>query len=187
MRLFRYTNQANRTKCFGMGFMLLVMTLMATKAQSQVVSSSIAFAIQNTGLTVNGTLSGLKGEINFNPEKYASSVIEVSVPVSSLKTGIEMRDTHLKKEEYFDANKYQEISLKSSFFGKRNDQYLGYFVLTIKGVSRNVTIPFSALSQNGLLILEGEFTMDRLDYKIGGKSLVLSNQVKVKIKVIVKQ
>lgn len=166
-------------------FLLIFGSLKAQQAIS-IVSSELKFSIQNAGVTVNGTLSGLKGEISFDPEKYTTAIIDVSVPVSTIKTGIAMRDAHIKKAEYFDAAKFPEISLKSSFFGKRNNQFIGYFMLTLKGVSKNVSIPFTATIQNGLMVLEGEFAIDRLEYKIGGKSLVMGNEVKVKIKVIVK-
>lgn len=157
------------------------------QSTTNMVSSEIKFSIQNAGLTVNGALSNLSGEINFDPAKLSSSSIDVSVPISSIKTGIEMRDSHLKKEEYFNAAKYADIRLKSSFFVLRNEQYIGYFMLTLKGVSKNITIPFTASMQNGLLVLVGEFTLDRLDYKVGGKSLVMGNEVKVKLLVKVKQ
>jgi polyisoprenoid-binding protein YceI len=60
-------------------------------------------------------------------------------------------------------------------------------MLTLKGVSKNITIPFTASLQNGVLMLVGEFTLDRLDYKVGGKSIVMGNEVKVKLLVKVKQ
>lgn len=171
--------------------MILIVFAFVIKVTGQntttIVSSEIKFSIQNAGLTVNGSLSNLRGEINFDPTKLSNALIDVSVPVSSIKTGIDLRDSHLKKEEYFNAAKYPDIHIKSSFFVLRNEQYIGYFTLTLKGISKNITIPFTASLQNGVWVLAGEFSLKRLDYKVGAKSLVMGNDVKVKILVKVKQ
>src|ERR1700759_210948 len=72
--------------------------------------SEVKFTIKNFGLNTNGTLSGLKGTINFNSSNLSASSFNVTVEVNTINTGVDMRDSHLKKEEFFDAEKYQNIS-----------------------------------------------------------------------------
>jgi polyisoprenoid-binding protein YceI len=156
--------------------MLLVNLSMAQNGL-KVVSSKISFKIKNAGLNVDGTFSGFEGEINFIPEQYKTATIKASINTNTINTGINARDKHLKKEEFFDVVKFPKISMVSSFFGKDGNKYLGYFKLTIKGVTKDVNIPF--IFENN--ILKGDFTLNRLDYNIGGKSFMMNDNVFISI------
>ena len=76
--------------------------------------SKIGFVIKNLGLNVNGTFSGLKGTIVFDSEKLNDSQMEFSVNANSVNTDNEARDKHLRKEEYFDVDKFEFITFKST-------------------------------------------------------------------------
>lgn len=154
---------------------LLIVNLIQAQTSLKVVSANISFKIKNAGLIVSGTLSDLESEINFSPELYKSSSIKASVGVNTINTGIDARDNHLKKEEYFDAIKFPRISLISSFFGKDGNKYIGYFKLTIKGITKDITIPF--IFENNMM--KAEFFVDRKDFNIGGNSLLMANKVMI--------
>ena len=74
-------------------------------------TASVKFYIKNTGLTVDGSLSGLAATVDFNPADLEASNIAASVKVSTIKTGIGARDEHLLKEEYFNAAKFPKIEI----------------------------------------------------------------------------
>lgn len=161
--------------------LLVFIGLHHVMAQSvlNVKSAVIAFKIKNAGLTVNGTLSGFKGEIKFSSEQFKTSSINVSVDANSINTGINSRDNHLKKEEFFDVKNFPLITIKSDFFGKDGQNFKGYFKLTIKGITKDITIPF--IFDNN--IMKGEFTIDRRDFKVGGNSMVMGDKVTISIQV----
>ena len=162
---------------FSFFFILFLLNMNQAQTSLKVLSSNIGFKIKNAGLTVSGTLSNFESEIKFSPDLYKSSSIKASVGVNSINTGIASRDNHLKKEEYFDAKKYPKISIVSSFFGKEGNKYVGYFKLTIKGISKDVTIPFE-FDNN---IMKAEFSIDRRDFNVGGKSLLMGDKVTISI------
>jgi polyisoprenoid-binding protein YceI len=141
----------------------------------KVVSSAITFTIKNAGLTVNGSLSELEAEIKFSPTDYKTSTIKASVSSNTIKTGIDARDNHLKKAEYFDVGNFPKINMESNFFGKENNRFIGYFKLTIKGITKDVTVPFTFENN----VFKGSFTIDRRQFKVGGNSFILSDNVKV--------
>jgi len=156
---------------------LFLINLNQAQTNLKVISSNIGFKIKNAGLNVSGTIGDLESEIFFSPEFYKTSSIKASVGVNSINTGIASRDTHLKKEEYFEAKKFPKISIVSSFFGKEGNKYIGYFKLTIKGITRDITIPFEFENN----IMKAEFSIDRRDFKVGGKSLLLGDKVMISI------
>ena len=145
----------------------------------QAPEAPIHFQITNAGFTVEGTLSGLEARGQFDPAHLAQASIRASVPVSSLQTGVGLRDRHLQKADYFDAARYPAITLQSKSFRRlAAGQYEGLFVLTMKGVSHDVTLPFTVSPTQEL---RGTFRLNRLDYGVGKKSLLLANEVTISI------
>lgn len=165
-------------------FLFFLMSALGSSAQTltTLAKAEISFSIQNAGVTVNGTLGAPSGTIALNPEKIQTSSLELSVQAASIKTGISMRDAHLKKKEYFGVTDFPAIILKSKFFGKQGDIFKGYFLLTLKGITKDVTIPFTLKPEGDKMLAEGSFIINRLDFGVGSKSLVMGNEVKVIVK-----
>ncbi|WP_051295809.1 YceI family protein [Eisenibacter elegans] len=159
---------------------------MQTTAQTtwKVKQSSVTFHIRNAGLRVEGSFSNLKAQLSFEPSQLAQSTIEASIPSNTINTGIAMRDKHLRAADYFDVDKYPTITMKSqSFKALGGQKYSGVFTLTLKGTSKTVTLPFSFRPQEKVAVFEGELTLNRRDYNIGGSSLTLSNDLTVFIRI----
>ena len=73
--------------------------------------SEVSLKIKNFGFNVKGTFSGPNGNIIFNPDSLEASSFDVTVDAKTVNTGIDQRDNHLRKEEYFDAEKYPKFIL----------------------------------------------------------------------------
>ena len=152
-----------------------------------IFDSKINFEIKNAGLLVKGNLGELKGFIRFDPSNFKGSKIRVFVQAKSINTGIESRDKHLKKKEYFDVESFPEIVIESKFFGSSEKGYKGYFLLTMKGISKDIVIPFYYTDKGTFIEMNGEFNLNRLDYGIGEKSFIMADNVKVIIKLKLKE
>lgn len=162
-----------------------LLILLAGNAQAQQYmptdnGSKVQFRIVNHlvfSSTVNGYFKGLKGTIVFNPNDLKASSMDVSVDVNSISTGIGKRDKDLKKEEYFNADKFSVIRIKSSSItaGSRAGNYVLAASLTIKGTTKNISIPFTATPSGNGYLFKGSFSMNRLDYKVGGDNAIDKN------------
>lgn len=140
---------------------------------------SIGFIVKNAGFNVDGSFKGLTYTLKFD-EGGANDVINASVDVSTINTNNNARDKHLRKPDYFDVEKYPKLSLKSVNFTKISaGKYKGTFKLTIKATTKTVEIPFTFNKGT----FEGEVEINRLDYGVGESSWVLSNTVKIKVKI----
>jgi polyisoprenoid-binding protein YceI len=142
-------------------------------------TESVTFTIKNFGINTSGEIKGLKGTIKWDAANPSASLFNMSVDVNTINTGIDMRDAHLKKEEYFNAEKYPVITFISTAVNASN--ITGN--LTIKGVTKPVSFPFTVKPSNGGYLFEGEFAINRKDFGIGGGSVSLSNSVTVNLKV----
>lgn len=148
--------------------------------------SEVSFKIKNFGINVAGKFSGLKGKITFNADDLAASEIEASVNTNTIRTGIDQRDNHLKKEEYFDADKFPEIHfISTKITTSTNKNYLFVFgKLTMKGVTKEISFPFKATKKGDDYLFEGEFKINRRDYNVGSGSITMADELTVHLSVV---
>lgn len=121
-----------------------------------------SYSIKFEGGDPSGEFTGLKGTISFDPNNLASSKFSTSIDVASINTGNGMKNTHAKSEKWFDAEKYPTITFNSSSISKASTGYQATGTLSMHGVEKEVTIPFT-FDNN---IFAGSFEINRLDYNI---------------------
>lgn len=153
--------------------------------------SKVHFVIKNFGINTGGDFTGLKGEITFLPDNLAACKFTVSVAASTVDTDNQMRDKNLVSDEYFDAAKFPTIQLVSTKIDKTNKTDDGFYYfngnITIKGITKNISFPFQAKKIDKDYLFTGNFAIDRIDFGVGEKNIVLSDKVDVSLSVLVKQ
>ena len=120
------------------------------------------YSVKFDGGDPSGEFTGLKGTISFDPNNLASSKFSTSIDVASINTGNGMKNTHAKSEKWFDAEKYPTITFNSSSISKASTGYQATGTLSMHGVEKEVTIPFT-FDNN---VFAGSFEINRLDYNI---------------------
>jgi polyisoprenoid-binding protein YceI len=152
-------------------------------------ASSVKFVIKNFGLTVNGRLSGLEGKINFDPADLKKSLFDVTVEASTINTGMNARDNHLKKKEYLDVEVYPKIHIISTDIlpGSKPGTYIARGKLTLKKTTKDIDIPFKVetLTSGGYKFIGG-FTINRREFNVGSSSISLSDFLTVSLAIITK-
>lgn len=159
-----------------------------TWAQTNHISSgSTKFSVKFVLGTCNGTFDGPKGSAIFNEEKPASSSFDLTVAAASFKTNNNSRDKDMKSEKYFFVTKYPEIKFKSTKVEKSGNGYQATGTLTIREVSKTVTLPFQAKKNtDSSYNLSSKFEVNRLDYHVGEKDWKLKDVVTVELQATVK-
>jgi polyisoprenoid-binding protein YceI len=149
--------------------------------------SSIKFRIKNFGLETGGSFTGLEGTISFDPNDLTKDSLNLSVDAGSINTDNNMRDNHLRKEDYFDVQNYPRIRFVSTRVTVDNNAHFTVSgKLTIKNTTQEITIPFTATPKNEGYIFTGEFRINRKDFKVGGSSTI-SNSLTVQFSVFAKK
>jgi polyisoprenoid-binding protein YceI len=105
------------------------------------VHSTIEFKIRHLGISwVTGSFSTFTGTVMFDEQKPEASSISVTVQAASVDTRNEKRDTHLKSPDYFNIEKFPELSFKSTKVEKLSgNTYKISGDFTLIGVSKPVT------------------------------------------------
>ena len=150
--------------------------------------SKVHFVIKNFGIKTGGDFTGLKGTIKFDPEKFNTSVFDVMVDAATIDTDNNSRDGHLKKAEYFDVATFKTLHFKSTKITRSSvaGRFFMYGNLTIKGVTKPVEFGFGATPKDGGYVFDGEFTINRRDFGVGGSSISLSDNLTVSLTVFAK-
>ena len=148
--------------------------------------SMIEFVIKNFGINTKGSFSGLDGRISFDAKDNSKCTFDVSVAASSVNTDNEMRDNHLKKNSYFDVERYPRIRIVSTSITGDNGRYTFNGKLTIKDKTKDISFPFVATATGEDYIFKGSFTINRRDFEVGGGSTI-SNNCTVNLTVLAKK
>lgn len=168
-------------------FSMLLINAGAQSFQPEDDKSSISFSIKNFGIATGGRFSGLEGAIVFDKASPDKSSFDVTVNTASVNTDNSARDNHLRKEEYFDAEKFPKISFKSTRIAAKSSGYTVNGVLSIKGTQKNISFPFTATPVGDGWQFTGSFQIDRRDFKVGGSSMVLGDKVTVTLSVLARK
>lgn len=160
--------------------MLLVQAIPLLAQQWQVNTAAVKFEINNAGFPVCGSFSGLEADIHFDPKRPEKGSILASVDATTIDTGIDLRNKHLKKRDYFDVEKYPRISMSSVSMKKiEKATYQGIFKVQIKNLSKEVPLHFSLAEESSNAKLAGDFQLNRLDFGLGEENIILADEVKV--------
>jgi polyisoprenoid-binding protein YceI len=151
----------------------------------QAKASLVQFEIKNFGLVTSGQMTGLSGRIVFHPNQLGSSSFQVSIPANSINTDNTMRDRHLRKPDYFSADRFPYITFVSNrvYKNQTGSRFVVSGLLTMKGISKNISFEFDAEPVGTGYRFEGSFGINRLDFGIGGNSLSLADQLEVQLDV----
>ncbi|MCC6245722.1 MAG: YceI family protein [Gemmatimonadaceae bacterium] len=101
--------------------------------------SQIQFSVKHMGIsTVRGTFQQFGGTIEVADGAVTSAAIDIDV--SSLNTGSEQRDGHLKSGDFFDTAAHPQATFRLTSFQRSGDDVTAQGDLTIRGVTHSVTL-----------------------------------------------
>jgi len=109
--------------------------------------STIGFSVHQFLGTTHGKFSKFNGKIDVNREHPENSSVTAQIEVRSIDTRIKKRDDHLRSAEFFNVDKYPQITFKSRSVkqtGPQSGDVLGD--LTIHGLTKPITLHVKLLT-----------------------------------------
>jgi polyisoprenoid-binding protein YceI len=107
------------------------------------VHSEISFKVKHLMITnVKGVFKEFDASIYITGEDFMTSEIDFRMNPASVDTGASDRDAHLKSADFFDVEKFKQISFTgNSYEAVDNDgSYKLYGDLIIKGISKQIKL-----------------------------------------------
>ncbi|WP_232549254.1 YceI family protein [Propioniciclava soli] len=133
--------------------------------------SEVGFVTRHAMVTkVRGRFNDYSGTATIDGANPSNSSLEVTVQAASLDTNNADRDTHVRSADFFDVEQYPTITFRSTDFAVSNDTVDVTGDLTIKDVTKSVTIPFDFNGAatdpfgNERIGFEGKVDVSRADY-----------------------
>lgn len=163
--------------------LLLLAVLNSSALIAQTINtqtSKVTFSLSNLGLrTVEGTLTGMKGNISFNEADLSICTFDVCVDAATIDTDNQKRDNHLRKDDFFDVENYPSICFASESVSKTQNGYLAKGKLTMHGITKPFKIPFTF---DGSTFV-GNVELKRKDFGVGSgyNNFMVGNNVNVNI------
>lgn len=139
-----------------------------------VAHSRLGFVARHAMVTsVRGQFADFAGRLHLDAEDPTRSTAQVTIQVASINTGQEQRDAHLRSPDFFDVEKYPEMTFTSTRAEQvGEDAFRLTGDLTIRDVTRPVTLdvtyngsakdPFGNLRAG----FEGRATVNRKDWNL---------------------
>jgi len=135
--------------------------------------SEVGFQVRHLVSQTRGRFNDFSGTVNLDPKNLTSSSVDFTIKAASIDTNVADRDKHLRSADFFDAEKFPEITFKSkSIKAAGKDTYNVTGTLTMHGVSKEVTLPVTYLGQakdpwgNTRAGFEAATTLNRKDFGI---------------------
>ena len=159
--------------------------------------TQIMFKVKHLGITtVTGDFGVFFGTFDFDPENFKNGSISVTIDVSSINTGIDDRDNHLRTSDFFDVENHPEMTFKSTKIQNiKDDTFQIVGDLTMRGVTKPVTlhVEFAGTATDPMGNEKAAFSastkIDRTDFGVSWSKLietgglVVSKEVKIILEV----
>jgi polyisoprenoid-binding protein YceI len=152
--------------------------------------SRIGFVARHAMVTkVRGSFNEFDGTGHFDAENPDGSHLRLTIQAASIDTRNADRDAHLRSNDFFDMENHPEITFVSTAVEQTDNDYRVTGDLTIKGVTKPVTVDFeytgSAIDPfgNQRIGLEGKTTVNRKDWGVNWNAALEAGGVLVSEKV----
>ena len=153
--------------------------------------SRIGFEGAYQGTPFTGQFEAWETKIRFDPENLAASSAKVVIDMASAESGDDTRESSLPGEDWFAAAMFPEATFETDAIRAEGDGYVADGTLTIRGISQDVSLPFTLDIQDDIARMNGALTIDRSIFGVGqgawadGKTVAL--EVKVEVSVVARR
>lgn len=155
--------------------------------------SSVNFAVSHmTVSTVVGRFTSFEGKILYDDKDVTKSSVNVAIKTASINTDVVNRDNDLKSANYFDVEKFPEITFQSKSVEKKGNDLVLHGTLTIHGVTKDVDLSFEMkgpvdAGRGKVMGAHGSLTVNRQDFGVGKATPMIGGEVKIDLYVEARQ
>jgi polyisoprenoid-binding protein YceI len=107
--------------------------------------STVGFSVPIMGglSKVRGKFTDFTVNLTNDEKDITKSTVNVVIKATSVDTGIEGRDRHLRTADFFEVEKFPEITFQSSRIEKKGKQLIAHGTLTMHGIAKEIALPFT--------------------------------------------
>lgn len=130
--------------------------------------STLGFSGTQTGTPFSGHFTKFDANIDFDPAHPEAGHASVVIDMASAVTGDTQRDESLPQADWFDVKDFPKADFEATGFRSKGDNdYEAVGTLTIRGLKKDVVLPFTLDVNGDIAAAKGKLTLVRSDYGIG--------------------
>lgn len=151
----------------------------------------VGFAVRHMVISkVRGEFKQYDATLLFDASDVTKSSLQGTIQVASIDTGHEKRDNHLRGSDFFHAEEHPIITFKSKRIDKKGEQYVMIGDLTIRGVTKEIELPFAVTEpithrNQTRFGFAAELEINRKDYGVSYNNMTDSGGLVVSDRVII--
>ncbi|MCI5047993.1 MAG: YceI family protein [Aquisalinus sp.] len=131
-------------------------------------NSSVVFSAEQEGKSFEGRFDSFKAAIRLNPADLSDAEIHAIIDVASVDAGDADRNSSLPTSDWFKVRSFPTATFVSEDVRQVSEgKYEAVGELTIKGISRPVTLPFDLSVEGNQAMATGSIELNRTDYNVG--------------------
>lgn len=150
--------------------LLLAATAAHAQAPQKVVAakSAIRFVTKQMNVPVEGSFRRFEATVAFDPAHPDATKARFEVELASIDFGNAEAETEARRKPWLDAARFPSATFVASAVKPTGaNRYEARGPLTIKGVAQEVVAPFTLAQSGAERVVEGQFTVKRLQFKVG--------------------
>lgn len=141
------------------------------KLEAEGNHSTIQFSVPiSNGLTrITGKFTDFSIKMNYLNNDITNSKISTIINVNSINTGIPSRDQDLKTKDFFETDKYPEITFISDSVKKGSTGFIVFGKFQMHGITKQTELPFTITGNNGggVIGFTSRYVIKRSDFGLG--------------------
>lgn len=153
--------------------------------------SSVSFSIRHFVSKATGSFNEFEGTLTVDRGNLANSSVEAVIKIPSVDTANAKRDTHLKEDDYFDAEKHPLMVFKSTHWAATDKENTFKVTgdLRMRGITKSVVLDVELLGfgpgMKGAFLSGWEATtvLNREDWGVSGGKPAVGDDVTVTINI----
>jgi polyisoprenoid-binding protein YceI len=149
----------------------------------QPAGSTLGFTSSFQGSSFDGKFDKWTAAISYDAAKLAASKFDVTVDLSTAKTGDSDRDSALPGADFFDVAKYPQAHFVTTGFHQQGSQVIADGTLTLRGVTKPVSLNVTFKPQGTGATLDVSGSVNRLDFGVGGGQYKDTSVIAAEVKV----
>lgn len=126
--------------------------------------SEVQFKVKHLVIsTVTGSFKKYEGSLETTSDDFDKANVSFSLDVASIETGVADRDGHLKSDDFFNAEKYPNLTF-AGVLNKRGDDFELTGDLTIRDTTKQVVL---SVEHGGVMV--DPYGQTKAGFEINGK------------------
>jgi len=154
-------------------------------------ASTLSFTYEQMGSRTYGTFGKFKAKLDFDTDDPSAAHAALTIYLKSIDAGSSDANAELQKPAWFDTATYPVATFEStSIKALGNNRYTITGKLSLRGLTREVSVPVLLKSESAIGIFEGQLVLKRDDFKIGEgewADSVVSNEINIRFRMVAPQ